>query len=203
MTEDWTDTAGRDEWYATDAVGHVAVFSAAEGGARPRELPLRIELTEFLRRLKSGHLSEQEEETLRYYYDETLVLAADAGLYVYELFRTNIHFLDPYNRTYAPAAPRRVEELPPRLRRIALEVRLDRVQFGDSPCLQPVELLACEAEDLVVGYLTADGRRMRPFPGREAAYRAYCLPRRESLQLQRKGVDFEGLEESSNPAKEQ
>ena len=77
-----------------------------------------------------------------------------------------------------PDSPVKAQDLPTSVRQCA--IRFDGA-FGSTPRLQPAELWASSAWS--AGYLSLDGKTMRPFPGREQEYAE------EVAQVKEQGFD--------------
>jgi hypothetical protein len=88
--------------------------------------------------------------------------AAEIGLYDYRHPAENWIAL-PYGREMLPSRPLHIDELPPDLRDQVGQLRFATLRFADTIHIQP-----CATENVVCwesGYLTADGRTIRPIRG--------------------------------------
>jgi hypothetical protein len=168
------------EWFAVDRDGHVGVFSTGETGTVPRGAP-RLDGVDFdiLEAIRSA-LSAEEARGTATASEEPWT--AGLGLFCYGPLEEYMPFQGRYGMTYRPEAPLHVDRLPPRLRGLLKEVRFGEVRFADAECVQPAEQFQCdcwgyEEED---AYLATDGVTLRPVPGREHLFAAYCeMLRRE------------------------
>jgi hypothetical protein len=103
-------------------------------------------------------------------YSELYDLAG-RGLFSYEQLLAD-WLPGPYGRQRSPVRPVHIDQLPPDLRKTIGQVRFQGLCFAQATHLQPAEHMACDAVN--AGYLTADGMAVRPLPGKEADYRAFC-----------------------------
>ncbi|MFO0928265.1 MAG: hypothetical protein U0736_14705 [Gemmataceae bacterium] len=92
---------------------------------------------------------------------------AGRGFFVYEHLTDN-WISGPYGREAVPGRPIHVDQLPPDVRRLVGQFRLDAVRFTDTPHLQPVELTECASWESA--YIDVTGRHIRPIPGKEDEY---------------------------------
>jgi hypothetical protein len=95
---------------------------------------------------------------------------AGRGLFSYEQLLGD-WLPGPYGRQRSPKRPVHIDQLPPELRKTIGQVRFEGLCFAQTVHLQPVEHMLCEA--MSAGYLTADGKAVRPLPGKEAHYREF------------------------------
>jgi hypothetical protein len=82
----------------------------------------------------------------------------------------------PYGRERVPARPLHVDQLPPAVRKQLKEATLAGLSFAEATHIQPAEHWECETWES--GWLGLDGV-VRPFPGREADFRAHAEEMRE------------------------
>lgn len=92
---------------------------------------------------------------------------ANYGLFSYSHLTDN-WVAGAYGRDREPREPVKVDQLPPDLRDMLGRVRFQDLSFRETPFIQPVEHVPCEAWS--GGYLTADGKTIRAIPGRENDY---------------------------------
>jgi hypothetical protein len=74
----------------------------------------------------------------------------------------------PYGRECVPRQPVHIDQLPPAVRRLLLQVHFDKLCFADTPHIQPVEHTECVSWESA--YLTSDGKTVRPIPGSDENY---------------------------------
>jgi hypothetical protein len=74
-----------------------------------------------------------------------------------------------------PSVPVHVDQLPAALRDRCLLVRFSQVRFDQAEAVQPAEFFTCEfwSPEYQVAYLAADGRTVRPVPGKEGEFAAF------------------------------
>jgi hypothetical protein len=107
-----------------------------------------------------------------------------------------ISLMLPYTMTGEPCTPIHVDQLPPGVRMLFKQVRLEEARFPSGETLQPVEYVKCffHNED-DVGYLADDERTVRPIPGQEAKFAALCEEFRRLYPERADGLHFQGLSE--------
>jgi hypothetical protein len=151
-------------WHAIDRAGHVAVFYTGENGFAPEAAAtfLHEELLDLLGR-GEVHMDIGSGEGLSgvFYYDYSFgpdYSGRVAGV---------------YGREVAPEIPLHVNELPPALRRRWKQVRFE-LEFRQAELVQPFEAVPCNGWGAPVAYLCGDGKTIRPIPGNELLFAAFC-----------------------------
>jgi hypothetical protein len=168
-------------WYAVDGSGHVAFFETGEDGHAPaaaRDEALVMELW----RLRGGDTEEWHE-------DEEM--AGKLGVFFYDSPESG-EMLIPYDRVVAPDKPLHVDELPPGLRTKWKRIRFDTIAFAESEKVQPLEFVECVSWGEYVAYLCADGETVRPVPGQEKGFAAFCRMLLRDRPEFARGLRFEG-----------
>jgi hypothetical protein len=175
------------EWFAVDRDGHVASFFTGSDGIVP-----------------SGGGGEDEDEYDYAEEDEyTDWSEFRDGLFSYHYHGDeDISLIVPYTREEEPAEPLHVDQLPPDLREICQRVHFDSICFEEAEELQPAEFMPCSGWS-AVGYLSSDGKVIRPLPGREKEYRDYYRQFRRQIESEWKGVRFEEIKEPEEPKRSQ
>jgi hypothetical protein len=192
-------------WFAVDQAGHVGIFFSGEDGPVPWASALDGDFDSFVRDL-GGAIPEREE------YDDIdwEILeeeAVDLGLFIYEYVAGFDPLLRPYTYKSMPGTPRRhVEQVPPRYRVLFKSTRFGGVLFPESDNIQPIEhmprinLSFYGGED--VAYLAADETTVRPIPGKEDQFPAFCRRFRERYAERAEQLVFDGpQDEPEQPPK--
>jgi hypothetical protein len=179
-------------WFAVDRDGHVGVFISNENGAVPSVL--QDANPDEMFELLTGPDGEM-------LFDFNLIReeAARRGIFSYEYDDlSEIPFQAGYPRARRPETPLHVDQMPPRLRNLAKKIRLDRVSFPNADRVQPVEHFECMVwgGEEEVAYLAADGVTVRPIPGREDRFAAFCEEVRRDMPDLAEHLRFEGADES-------
>jgi hypothetical protein len=159
-------------WYAVDRQGHVAAFWTSENGHLPEGAASDEELSE-------PSLTATRDDRRR--------------LFSYE-YGEDYGPLLPYDRSHVPALPLHVDELPPAVRNRIKQLRFDTLDFADSERLQPLEFFPCVFSYDPGAYLCADGETVRPVPGREDEFVAFCQELRINDPELARRLHFEGPE---------
>jgi hypothetical protein len=190
MAEDFPAAHSMDtDWYAVDRHGHVGVFSTGENGHLPTGAAgggrLREELARLLHLPPDAAWGDPEEVGPR------------LGVFFYD-YGEGYGPLGPYLRSVAPQQPLHVDQLPPALRRDCKQVCFGDVSFAQSECVQPLEFFECRFWYNPPAYLCADGRTVRPVPGRQDEFAVWCRELQEEFpeiarQLRFEGPGVEGL----------
>jgi hypothetical protein len=125
--------------------------------------------------------------------------AAERGLFVYEYDEEELPVAAPYGVMARPAAPLHADQLPPQLRKLCKQVKLDAT-FPGSEHVQPVEHVKCDFwSDEEVAYLAADGQTIRPIPGKEKRFADFVAEFRRDFPKEAKKFRFEGFEDQPPP----
>jgi hypothetical protein len=183
------------EWFAVDARGHVSQFMTGESGMLPRGSggePGAI--GNLAEQLRGRPLSDED-------FDNYEGVLARAGVFVFDYQDGWLELYYPYARVQRPEAPLHVDQLPPALRKQVKAVRLEGVDFSAVEFVQPLEHVECDfwwADG--VAYVAADGKAVRPMPGREAEFADFCRDLRKRNPEETKGLVFEGVKDEP-PAK--
>jgi hypothetical protein len=185
-------------WFAVDGEGHVGVFFSAEDGPVPTGPVQNADLFDVLRQFGEWPAQEEGEEWWPEQEDHEMAQeqAADFGFFVYEYIGDFTSLVLPYTMTVEPCDPIHVDQLPPGVRKLFMQVRLEEAQFPSGETLQPVEYVKCffyNEED--VGYLADDERTVRPNPGQEAKFAAFCEEFRRLYPERADGLHFQGISE--------
>jgi hypothetical protein len=160
-------------WYAVDEAGYVAVVLTGESGTVPDEAGSHRLLDD---------LSARTFGTDPTAYVDRYQAAPQLGVFLYEHHELIplVDVEDRYRRELIPDRPLHVDQLPPDLRKDWKRLRPPGVRFAETEFLQPYEFFACTSYDVgAFAYLAADGKTIRPIPGREDAFRAAVARWRE------------------------
>jgi hypothetical protein len=147
-----------------EITGGAAVQLLATEG---RAVIFRSLLPELARRIH------QSGECLACFYHSDLseyLDMAGRGLFSYEQLLGD-WLPGPYGRQRSPSSPVHIDQVPPDLRHTIGRVRFEGICFAQTVHLQPAEHMPCTAMN--AGYVTADGRGVRPLPGQESHYREF------------------------------
>jgi hypothetical protein len=163
-------------WFGVDDKGRVGIFFSGEDGPVPSGSYDQGSIITVVATL-SGRTADEDEEDdpdFEALEDE----AADLGLFVYQYVASFEEFVRPYSFTRMPEVPRHIEQLPPELRKLFATNHLSGVEFPTSDNIQIAEHLPPAEvfyyyEDSVA-YLCADEKTVRPIPGKEDRFPAFC-----------------------------
>jgi hypothetical protein len=195
-------------WFAADRDGHVGVFSTNAKGAIPGIPPdedlfeailLQAGVEELISLLAGGRISAGR------YSEDYFRHVTRLGLFCYShRDYWEVDLQGDYQLIRPPETPLHVDSLPPRFRKLARQNRLSRVHFPDTESVQPLEHFACRFfpdEDAVaaVAYVASDGVTLRPVPGREGEFAAFCEALWRDHPEQMAEFRFEGPAGSGNP----
>lgn len=175
-------------WFAVDKDGHVGLFVSHESGAVPESVQDANPDLAF--ELFTGPDGE-----MLFDFSRILEEAARQGFFAFEYEDYGeFPFQAGYPRTRRPDSPLHVDRLPPRVRNLVKKIRFERVSFPDSERVQPLEHAECVVwgGDEEVAYLAADGVTVRPFPGREDRFAAFCEDLRNDMPELAERLRFEG-----------
>jgi hypothetical protein len=181
-------------WFAVDKDGNVGMFRSGENGAVPERV-LGDGLHEFF------EISEQARLEVEFDYRVRRVVeqVARLGLFCYSHDNlSEFPFQSPYTLARRPDVPLHVDRLPPRLRSLAKKIRFGRVSFPDVERVQPVEHAPCVVwgGEEEIAYLAADGATVRPIPGREDRFAAFCEELRRNFPEEAARLRFEPAAEN-------
>jgi hypothetical protein len=189
MGEDFPAAHSMDtEWFAVDRDGQVAFFRSGENGSVP-DGAQEGDIDALLKAL-GGKRTLKE---MDYDWDEAFPELARLGVHVYE--DESQWFSGPYVRAHRPERPLHVDQLPPHLREQAKAVRFDDLRFADKDVLQPCD--HAEGYAWPSGYLSEDGKTVRPLPGQEAEFRQDMERFRQDYPEEYKKYHVEGLDEGA------
>jgi hypothetical protein len=182
-------------WFATDRDGRVAMFFSGEDGAVPADSRAtnHLELLELL----AGDPSAEELD-----FDNLQAQAARLGLFCYSLDPDpEIPLQGTYRLDQLPSQALHVDSLPPAFRSPIKAIRFDNLRFADAAQLQPVEHVECAfwVGEHAVAFLAADRVTVRPIPGREGRFAAFCEQLRREYPQKTAGLRFEGLPGPEEP----
>jgi hypothetical protein len=155
------------EWYAVDKNGNVALFITGAGGAMPLTAynpdacfedfsPEELEEMGLTDEMKDRIDPEQLPDRTR--------------LFIYQAQSECL--ADRYERKKRPRKPLHVDDLEAEVRDTLGRVQFDRLEFGQTQYLQPIEWTECGAWD--PAYLTSDGKTVKPVPGQEKEYKKFA-----------------------------
>jgi hypothetical protein len=168
-------------WFAVDQAGHVGVFCSGEDGPVSFASSCDDSFADFLRCLGADLPPAEEDDYPD--WDALEDEAAELGLFVYSYGDGIGDLVQPYSFTRMPGVPRHVEQIPPLYRPQVRATRFEGVLFPESDNVQPIEhtpagLLSFYGEG-PVAYLAADQKTVRPIPGKEDEFSAFCQHFRE------------------------
>jgi hypothetical protein len=183
------------DWFAVDEAGHVGLFSTGEDGHAPEEVrDENILLALWNLRHGGGAPDDEDSEFWELSADE---IANRLGLFCYD-YGEQFEQIAPYVRTARPKTPVHVDQLPPKIRKACKRIRFEKVNFEQAELVQPLEYFACVYwNDAAVAYLGADGKTVRPIPGKEEEFREFCLDFRRQDPERAKELIFEGMEDQA------
>ncbi len=185
-------------WFAVDRDGHVGAFFSDETGVVPRAAR-DCDLAEVLSLLTGipedvfdGMLGDLDEEAAR--------LGIFGGSFKSWDEYSVLSILASYTLEHRPALPLHVDQLPPRFRALAKRIRFDRLRFPDLARVQPLEHVECQFWPNIadVAYLAGDGVTVRPLPGQEGRFAAYCDELRREHPDQAARLRFAGPSGDAN-----
>jgi hypothetical protein len=152
-------------WFAVDRDGRVGVFFSCENGSVPAAAGIQGDVSQAIHFLRAnadgGPLPEDEGWGLL--NDEDFL--ARQGLFVFWCSGGSV-LVDPYFKTRELERPLHVDQLPSGFRDQCRRVQFP-VSFAEVTIVQPCEHVECSFWDDPAGYRSADGKTVRPFPGRE------------------------------------
>jgi len=185
-------------WFAVDQAGHVGVFFTGEDGPLPSGSYDAGNLIDVLRALR-GESADQEDDDDDPDWDAMEEEAADRGLFVYHYVGAFDPIIRPYSFRYMPGTPLHVEQLPPWIRRLFKATRFEGTLFPDSERIQIIEhsaridIFFYSKDD--VAYLADDQKTVRPIPGKEHLFAAFCEDFRTHQADQAERFTFSGPED--------
>jgi len=199
MEDDFPAAHSMDtEWFAVDAKGHVGLFQTDETGMLPMgsgsEPGNSDDFIRFVEGLRGRRVDDDE-------WDDLFEELARRGVYVYAYCDGFLELYYPYRIEFKPEQPLHVDQLPPALRKLVKAVKLTGTDFSAGDFVQPLEHVECDfwwSEG--VAYIAADGKTVKPMPGREAEFADFCRDLRKRDPKETKGLIFEGVEDEP-PAK--
>jgi hypothetical protein len=156
-------------WYAVDRVGQVAVFHTGESGAAPNAAfcDSAMDMLEDMpeEALEEMGLTNVDPEQLEKAVQS--LQKATASLFVYDHTCEN-WIAGPYKCSKQPKTPLHVDQLDPDARALVAKLQFKDLEFGKAAQIQPIEHTECASWE--PGYLSEDGRNIRPVPGMEDQY---------------------------------
>ena len=179
-------------WFAVDREGHIALFQSGENGHVPRDAPqdgrVHWELLELRARVTGSDSSMDVPN-----HDTAF---AGLGLFVYD-YEEASDPIEPYVRTAVPDTPLHIDQLPPAMREVCKQFRLENLTFGERPLLQPLHYFDCDFwyGDDRVAYMCEDGKTVRPLTGKEDRFADFCREFRAEHPEKAWRLRFEGLAE--------
>jgi hypothetical protein len=185
-------------WFAVDGAGHVALFVSGPIGHAPEGVPERSG-DDILDRMWQWRYPQEGGEPVytpgRRDRDYPGGVATRLGLFYYGYDRA-FDPLGTYRREGEPAAPLHVDQLPAGLREHCKRYRFHREDYARAPLVQPLEYGPCSFRyrDVRVAYLGSDGETVRPLPGREREFPAFCEQYRQEYPGRAMWLTFEGPE---------
>ncbi len=180
-------------WFAVDQAGHVGVFFSGESGPAPLDAE-QESLQEFLQHVPGIPPEMTDPESEAWQIDSV----HEYGLFLYEAdpMQENPLPLQPqYERLGTPDNPIHVDQLAPHGRSLAKRYRFDTLRFADTEIIQIFEHMACQVDtDFMAGYLCADGKTVKPIPGKEEEFAAFVEMLLRDFAEESAGLVFEGIE---------
>jgi hypothetical protein len=172
-------------WYAVDEAGHLAAFITGENGSVPTGTESWRLLHDLYERTFGADPNDRPDS------DEA---GRRLGIYQYwyndHMPLENIEVRYHRDRDGDPLL--HIDQLPPDLRARWKRFRFPGVRFSEAEFLQPYEFFQCESYDVdAIGYLAADGKTIRPIPGKEEVYREVVAAWREDPPEGLNGYRFE------------
>lgn len=185
-------------WFAVDAAGHVGVFDTGENG----HVPEGVEGTDVLFELWRLRNPDRPEEDYWGGLPPEQETADQLGVFLYEYDDEGegvVIDVVPYRRSAVPTNPLHVDQLSPALRKLCKTSRFAEIDFAKADLVQPMEQFRCIlwAEEASVAYLCADGKTVRPIPGKEDKFATFRLEFTEMYPDEAAGLIFEGPDNSS------
>lgn len=182
-------------WFAVDRDGCVGAFDSNSRGGVPQDAP-GVDVFRLLTLL----LGRAAAERLDYdgYWSET----ARVGIFYYTHGDWwGVQLQGNYDITRRPVAPLHVDSLPPDFRNLARRTRIAEVSFQGVERLQPLEYFACRfcEGEAHVAYVASDGVTVRPVPGREGEFAAFCEAMRRECPEESARLRFDGPRQSIRP----
>jgi hypothetical protein len=180
-------------WFAVDQVGHVAALFSGETGPAPRYAG-DVGLPGFLRHVPGVPPEVTEGEDC---WSDTLDEPVhEYGLFRYEANEEALLPLQPqYERTGTPANPLHVDQLPPEARELAKKHQFDSFRFADRKIIQIFEHMQCRVDsEFMAGYLCADGKTVKPIPGKEKDFTRFVERLRKDYPAESADLHFESVE---------
>lgn len=170
------------EWFAIDALGHVAIFLTGEDGHAPEHSATDDGLLGIIWRLFNP---EKDEEQRFQVYEDAGATATSLGLFFYN-YGIEFDPIGTYARESKPIAPLHVDQLPPQFRERCRAVCFRELNFFDTPVIQPLECWNCVYwyEEDRVAYVASDQQTVRPIRGMEHRLAEYVE------QLRRKNPEL-------------
>jgi len=152
-------------FFAVDAAGHVAVFFTGETGPAPEGVG-------------QGD----------YWIDEV-------GLFHYRPNKDEPLPVEPiYERHDTPEKPLHVDQLPPQVRKLVKQYPLEDLCFAESEKIQLLEHMDCQVWSReAVAYLCADGKTVKPIPGKEEDFASFAEDLCRDYPEQTANLQFEGI----------
>jgi hypothetical protein len=190
-------------WFAVDGNGRVGLFFTSENGF----LPVRAdeaeshELVELWQSAFDTEPPGVDEEDDVEDWDEFLEGLVEQGLYYYNYVDGGDDpdpLLVPYMLWGVPEKPLHVGQLPPDWQKRCRQCVLGTAHFGEAEHLQPLEHTADSPIaylDSSCAYLSGDEKTVRPVPGQEEQYRAFCAKYANRLRASRQGLRIEEPDE--------
>jgi hypothetical protein len=174
-------------WFAIDERGQVAVFDTDENGHVPAGLPNNFLDGEYWGVLEHLRLCAGAVDGLPEQW-------GNGGVSVYDYDDDYGGLLRHYKRTFQPAVPLHVDQLPFSLRVLLRSVTFAGLRFDQAEAIQPVEFIACQfySPGYQVAYLSSDGVTVRPVPGREGEFAEFVRRYRERHPELAERLRFEG-----------
>jgi hypothetical protein len=171
-------------FFAVDSAGHVALFETGEDGHAPDgdANDVRDQLWDLLKPPdaddEDGWITENVCKTV--------------GLYFFDYDEEAIIPISLYLRVYVPEMPLHVDQLPPDLRESCRIVEFD-LRFDQVERVQPLEHMPCVYwyEDRQA-YLCADGKTVKPIPGKEHLFAGFVREFHADLPEEAKKLIFDG-----------
>jgi hypothetical protein len=178
------------DWFAVDGEGRVGLFQSGQDGAYPSDA------------YGGGSLHDGDGPDVDAILRQLLALQPDAdlnarevvdgfvqaGVYVFEasdgehrslpllIHENSLAF--PYTLTHRPDQPLHIGQVSPQLAALLRAVRLPASRFGATQTVQPAGQVPGSTwysyTAVLVAYLDEDGITIRPIPGQEDQFAAYC-----------------------------
>ncbi len=187
------------EWYAMDARGCVAIFSSGENGTVPHQAGPDVGGIWDLWCLLEPSADRDNEDQWSAVWADVAGSAAKLGAFSYD-YGLDFDPIGTYRRECLPSRPLHIDQLPLYVRECCRCVRFASLSFAETEIIQPLELFTCEYWDASnrVAYLASDQKTVRPIPGHEHEFVAFCEALRQTDPKLAETLCFEGL--ASPPA---